>query len=87
MTHRRCYVSFLSGGSGKNIGFNLMGCAPDVLLVLSICRESEDWNSVGKDLVESQSRSRNDGSRMLEDRGSEVRDVRTSEKDLRQEEN
>jgi hypothetical protein len=29
-----------------------MGCAPDVLLVLSICGELEDRNNVGKDLVE-----------------------------------
>jgi hypothetical protein len=43
--HTQCYVSFLSGGSeiGKGRRLQLMGCAPDVLLVLSICgsRRSE----------------------------------------------
>jgi hypothetical protein len=40
---------------GKDVGFNLMGCAPDVLLVLSICGESEYWNSVGRTWSKDQS--------------------------------
>jgi hypothetical protein len=45
----KCYISFYPEEPryGKDIGFNLIGCAPDVLPVLSIFRKSEQQNSVG----------------------------------------
>jgi hypothetical protein len=36
---------------GKDIGFNLMGCAPNVLQVLRICGWSEQWNSIRETLL------------------------------------
>jgi hypothetical protein len=40
---------------GKDIGFNLIGYAPDVLSVLSICGKSEQWASVGGTWLNDQS--------------------------------
>jgi hypothetical protein len=77
-----CSVSFLSGGLEiwKGSWLQLMGCAPDVLLVLSIFGESENQNNVGEDLVE-RSELKSEIWRS-EDTGSEVRDVGTSEEAL-----
>jgi hypothetical protein len=77
-----CYVSFYpeNRSFGKDVGFNLMGCAPNVLLVLSIYGALEYQNSVGRTWSNDQSRSRRSGSRESEDKVSEVRDVRMSEK-------
>jgi hypothetical protein len=61
----------------KDVGFNLMGCAPDVLLVLSIFGESEYQNSAGKTWSKDQGRSQRS-----ENTGSEVRDVGMLENDL-----
>jgi hypothetical protein len=79
-----CYVSFLSGGAEiwKGRRLQLMGCTPDVLLVLSICgsrkigvRSEVTWS-------ENQSLSQRYGCRRSEDTGSEVRDVGELEKTL-----
>jgi hypothetical protein len=64
---------------GKDVGFNLMSCAPDVLPVLSICGESEEQKCVGGTWSKDQSLSQRYGSRILEDRGTEVQNVRMSE--------
>jgi hypothetical protein len=79
-----CYVSFLSGGAEIRKGrrLQLMGCAPDVLLVLSICGSRKSGVRSEMTWSKDQSRSRKYGSRRSEDTGSEVRDVRESEKTL-----
>jgi hypothetical protein len=67
---------------GKDIGFNLMSCAPDVLPVLSICGMLEQQNSIGKTWSNDRSQSRRSGSRELEDQEAEVWDGGMSEEDL-----
>jgi hypothetical protein len=56
-----------------------MGCAPDVLLVLSICGSRKIGVRSEMTWSKDQSRIRRYGCRRSEDKGSEVRDVGESE--------
>jgi hypothetical protein len=69
----------------KDVGFNLIGCVPDVLLVLSICGWSEQQNSTGETWSSYQSQGQKSGSWESKDRGTEVRDFGMLEKRLEQE--
>jgi hypothetical protein len=66
---------------GKDVGFNLVGCTPNVLSVLSICGKWEKRSSVGGTWSNDQSRSQRSGNRESEDKGSEVWDFGMSEED------
>jgi hypothetical protein len=65
---------------GKGRRLQLMGCAPDVLLVLSICGSQKIGVRSEVTWSKNQSRSRRYGSRRSEDTGLEVRDVGESER-------
>jgi hypothetical protein len=81
-TQGNCYVSFLSGGAEIRKGrrLQLIGCAPDVLLVLSICGSRKTGVRSEMTWSKDQSQSRRCGRRRSEDTGSEVRNVGELEK-------